>query len=91
MGETEFVDIPFNQSLHQQFCDILVCDEHSSKHGIRFRPISGNSVFWYNMDENGQVDQLTFHAGLPPGPSSYKIGLNAWSRLQKFHGRPKNH
>ena len=86
MGETEFIDIRFNQPV----CNILVCDEHSSKHGIRFRPICGNSVFWYNINEYGQVDQLTYHAGLPPGPNTYKIGLNAWTRPQKFYGRSTN-
>lgn len=91
MGETEFLNIPFNQSLHGQFCDILVCDKKSSKHGIRFRPIAGNSLFWYNVNEYGQVDQWTRHAGLPPGPNGNKIGLNAWTRAQKFLGKPIKH
>ena len=85
MGETEFVDIPFNQSLHEQLCDILVCDEMSSKHGIRFRPLSGNSIFWYNVDVYGQGDKLTTHAGRPPGLNSYKIRLNTWTHEQKFY------
>lgn len=85
MGETEFVDILFNRTLHQQFCDILVCDEKSHQYGIRFRPLSGNTIFWYNLDEYGQGDQLTYHAGRPPGPNSYKIGLNTWTRAKKFY------
>lgn len=84
MGETEFINIQFNYSLHQQFCDILVCDENSSQYGIRFRPLSGNTIFWYNIDEHGQGDFLTFHAGRPPGPNSYKVGLNTWTRVEKF-------
>ena len=71
--------------MHHQFCDILVCDENSSQYGIRFRPLMGNAIFWYNMDEQGQVDHLTFHAGHPPGPNGSKIGLNTWTRLEPFH------
>ena len=88
MGETEFVDIPFNQTLHQQFCDILFCDKKSSKRGLRFRPLSGNSIFWYNVDEHGQANEQTSHAGRPPGPDSYKIGLNTWTRAHQFYWAP---
>lgn len=84
-GETEFVDVPFNRSLHNAFCDILVCDPKSSKSGIRFRPLSGNSLFWFNLDEHGEGDRLTYHAGLPPGHNSFKIGLNTWTRAKKFY------
>ncbi len=45
--------------MHQQFCDILFCDKKSSKYGIRFRPLSGNTIFWYNVDEHGQGDEWT--------------------------------
>ncbi|CAF0713078.1 unnamed protein product [Adineta steineri] len=89
MGETEFLAIPFNKSLHEQFCDILVCDEKSTELGIRFRPLPGNSIFWYNMNEYGEVDYLTFHAGRPPGKNGHKIGLNTWTRLNKVFIRPK--
>ena len=85
MGETEFFSIPFNHSLHQQFCDILVCDKKSSQRGLRFRPLSGNTLFWYNIDEHGEGYILTDHAGLPPGPNSFKIGLNTWTRTEKFY------
>ncbi|CAF0924391.1 unnamed protein product [Adineta steineri] len=84
MGETEFIEIPFNRSLHERFCDILICDENVTEHGLRFRPIAGNTVFWYNMDEYGQVDYWTVHAGRPPGENGTKIGLNVWTRLEKF-------
>ncbi|CAF1064300.1 unnamed protein product, partial [Adineta ricciae] len=79
-GETEFVNIIFNRSIHGKFCDILVCDETSNETGIRFRPISGNSVFWYNIDKQGQVDYYTHHAGRPPKADGLKIGLNTWTR-----------
>jgi len=79
-GETEFLSIKFNQSLHGQFCDILICDEKSSNSGLRFRPLPGNSIFWFNVDEQGHVDYSTFHAGRPPTRHGYKIGLNTWTR-----------
>ena len=85
MGVTEFIGIQFNYSLHKQFCDIMVCDENSSKYGIRFRPLSGNTIFWYNVDEYGKGHDLTYHAGHPPGPNSYKIGLNTWTRAERFY------
>ncbi|CAF0868435.1 unnamed protein product [Adineta steineri] len=84
MGETEFISIRFNRSLHERFCDILVCDEKATEQGIRFRPIPGNTIFWYNMDEYGRVDYLTFHAGHPPGENGSKIGLNVWTRVDKL-------
>ncbi|CAF4056143.1 unnamed protein product [Adineta steineri] len=84
MGETEFLDIPFNKSSHERFCDILICDENSTEFGIRFRPLAGNSVFWYNTDEYGEVDYLTYHAGRPPGENGRKIGLNTWTHVDKF-------
>ncbi|UJR19764.1 hypothetical protein I4U23_022898 [Adineta vaga] len=89
MGETEFLPIQYNKTLHERFCDILICDEKSHEFGIRFRPIPGNTIFWYNMDEYGQVDHLTYHAGRPPGKNGIKIGLNTWTRLDKYFSPPK--
>ena len=79
-GETEFLEIPFVESLHRPFCDILTCDEDTPKRGLRFRPIPGNSVFWYNVDTNGVGDYANLHAGLPPGENGHKMGLNTWTR-----------
>ena len=84
MGETEFLHVPFNESLHGRFCDILTCDENSSQSGIRFRPIPGNSIFWYNLNELGKGDNLTYHAGRPPNEDGQKIGLNTWTRQEKY-------
>ena len=42
------------------------------------------------MNEHGQVDEQTHHAGLPPGPDSYKIGLNTWTRAHRFYWTPVN-
>lgn len=84
-GETEFLDIEFNKTWHEQFCDILTCNEESIENGIRFRPLPGNSIFWFNMDEHGEVDYLTYHAGRPPGENGLKIGLNTWTRERAYY------
>ena len=78
-GETEFLNVPFVDSKHQQFCDVLNCDENVSKYGLRFRPIPGNSIFWYNVKADGQDDHNTVHAGHPPGEDGHKLGLNTWT------------
>ncbi|UJR17517.1 hypothetical protein I4U23_004412 [Adineta vaga] len=83
-GETEFLKIRFNKSAHGNFCDILICDEKSHKFGLRFRPIPGNSIFWYNVNEQGKGDPLTHHAGRPPKKDGLKIGLNTWTRSTKI-------
>jgi prolyl 4-hydroxylase len=80
MGETEFLNIKFNFSLHSHLCKFLICDEMTSYRGLRFRPIPGNSIFWFNMNEDGHVDNSTLHAGRPPGENGEKIGLNTWTR-----------
>jgi len=84
MGETEFVNVKFNYALHSQFCQFLICDEIAENRGIRFRPIPGNSIFWFNMNEDGHVDNSSFHAGLPPGKNGQKMGLNTWTRERIF-------
>ncbi|CAF1200269.1 unnamed protein product [Adineta ricciae] len=82
-GETEFLKIRFEKSIHTKFCDILVCDEKVSQLGLRFRPLVGNSIFWYNVNEQGRGDPLTFHAGRAPTKDGLKIGLNTWIRSKK--------
>ncbi|CAF1331793.1 unnamed protein product [Adineta steineri] len=84
MGETEFLQIQFNKSLHEHFCDILICDENSGKSDIRFRPLPGNSIFWSNINELKQVEHLTYHSGRPPGENGYKIELNTWTRESSY-------
>jgi prolyl 4-hydroxylase len=84
MCGTEFINIKFNSSLHSNFCEYLICDEITTDHGIRFRPIPGNSIFWFNINEDGHGDNSTYHAGLPPGQNGQKIGLNAWTREAIF-------
>ncbi|CAF1415016.1 unnamed protein product [Adineta steineri] len=80
---TEFLNIKFNKVLHKRFCDILICDKNSAERGIRFRPLAGNSIFWFNIDEQGQGDRLTIHAGRPPIKDGYKIGLNTWTHTKR--------
>ncbi|CAF1473482.1 unnamed protein product [Adineta steineri] len=84
MGETEFLQIQFNKSLHEHFCDILICDDNSDKSDIRFRPLPGNSIFWSNINELKQVEHLTYHSGRPPGENGYKIELNTWTRESSY-------
>lgn len=47
--------------------------------GVTFRPVEGNAVFWVNLDEDGNGDGRTLHAGLPL-VSGEKIGMNIWTR-----------
>ncbi|CAF1516921.1 unnamed protein product [Adineta ricciae] len=77
-------EIPFHKSAHAKSCDILVSDEKSMKSGLRFRPTSENSIFWYNVDEQGKGDVSTYHAGRPPKDGGLKIGLNTWTRSKKI-------
>ncbi|KAJ4372464.1 hypothetical protein N0V83_004238 [Neocucurbitaria cava] len=51
--------------------------------GVKFKPITGNAVFWVNVDEEGKGDRRLIHAGLPVKEGE-KIGLNLWPR--KFFG-----
>ncbi|UJR11395.1 hypothetical protein I4U23_015575 [Adineta vaga] len=82
-GETEFVHIRFDKVLHKKFCQILICDDKSSQMGLRFRPLPGNSIFWFNVNEQGKGDYLTYHAGRPPKKDGLKIGLNTWTHDSK--------
>lgn len=57
--------------------------------GVKFKPITGNAVFWVNIPEGarGQGDRRVVHAGLPVGEGE-KIGMNIWPR--KFYGWAKD-
>jgi prolyl 4-hydroxylase len=33
--------------------------------GLRIKPIKNGAVFWYNLDEYGNRDSRTLHAGCP--------------------------
>ncbi|KAF1945382.1 hypothetical protein EJ02DRAFT_509603 [Clathrospora elynae] len=47
-------------------------------HGVIFKPIKGNAVFWENMRSDGSGYAESWHAGLPV-ETGRKIGLNIWS------------
>jgi len=47
--------------------------------GIKFKPITGNAIFWVNLDKDGRGDRRLVHAGLPVGEGE-KIGMNLWPR-----------
>ncbi|CAF1367860.1 unnamed protein product [Adineta ricciae] len=85
-GETEFIEVKYNHTLHSRFCQFLMCDDEAEQYGLRFRPIPGNSIFWFNVDENENNDRLTLHAGRPPSENGLKFGLNTWTRQAIFHG-----
>lgn len=57
-------------------------EREGKKRGVKFRPITGNAVFWVNIGEDGRGDRRLVHAGLPVGEGE-KIGLNIWPR--KFY------
>jgi hypothetical protein len=47
--------------------------------GIRYRGRTGDAIFWGNVDDQGQPDFLTYHAGCPP-VSGEKWILSQWIR-----------
>ncbi|KAF1959378.1 hypothetical protein CC80DRAFT_467903 [Byssothecium circinans] len=50
--------------------------------GVKFRPMTGNAIFWVNLDQQGRGDRRVVHAGLPVREGE-KIGMNLWPR--KFY------
>lgn len=62
----------------ERWCGIVDCDE-PYEHGVTFRPVEGNAVYWENLLANGVGDERTLHAGLPV-TSGHKIGMNIWTR-----------
>ena len=61
-----------------RWCDFIDCDDEYD-HGVTFRPIEGNAIYWENLLVTGDGDQRTLHAGLPL-VSGEKIGMNIWTR-----------
>ena len=47
------------------------------REGLAVAPRAGSGVFWLNLDESGQGDERTIHAGLPIDSGS-KVGMNIW-------------
>jgi len=46
---------------------------------FRSRPSKGCAMLWYNMDQQGKLDELTLHAG-EPVTAGEKWGMNIWLR-----------
>lgn len=47
--------------------------------GVKFKPVTGNAVFWVNLDKDGVGDRRLIHAGLEV-KGGEKIGMNIWPR-----------
>jgi prolyl 4-hydroxylase len=77
-GGTEFPRIRMPDVRKGRWCEFLECDGVAAKMGITFKAITGNAVFWQNLDSHGRGYEETYHAGLPV-LSGYKVGLNIWS------------
>lgn len=58
-------------------------EEEEKGKGVRFAPITGNAVFWVNLDGEGGGDRRLVHAGLEV-KSGEKVGMNIWAR--RFFG-----
>jgi prolyl 4-hydroxylase len=46
----------------------------------------GTAIFWYNVDPDGVVDDMTLHAGAPVVQGT-KVGLNIWTRERGYRVR----
>jgi prolyl 4-hydroxylase len=63
----------------QRWCDIVDCDEPWD-HGLTFRPVEGNAIYWENLrSDKRSGNYKTLHAGLPLNTGE-KVGLNIWTR-----------
>ncbi|KAF2001218.1 hypothetical protein P154DRAFT_596836 [Amniculicola lignicola CBS 123094] len=78
-GETYFplVDVLDNDSGFKG--KAMRGEKDGVQQGVKFKPITGNAVFWVNLDGEGVGDRRVVHAGLPVGEGE-KIGLNIWPR-----------
>jgi len=54
-------------------------ETHFTKLGLKFRPVCGRAIFWWNVLPDGTEDQRTMHQGLPP-TCDLKYALNIWFR-----------
>lgn len=89
-GGTEF-PLLRRPGLDERWCRLVECDQGAAgdgsqaqdapaSHGVVFKPISGNAVYWENFrpDSTGRGWEETWHAGLPV-TQGIKVGLNIWS------------
>jgi prolyl 4-hydroxylase len=61
----------------EKWCDFIDCDQPIDD-GVSFKPITGNAIYWENLDKNHIGHRKTLHAGLPVTSGS-KMGLNIWT------------
>jgi prolyl 4-hydroxylase len=74
-GGTNFPRLPF--PAEKRWCDVIDCDENRAS-GVTFKPISGNAIFWANLQTDGTGHPDTLHAALAV-ETGQKTGLNIWS------------
>jgi len=61
----------------EKWCEFIDCDR-PFEDGVTFKPITGNAIFWRNLEGGGEGHKSTLHAGLPV-TSGTKMGLNIWT------------
>jgi prolyl 4-hydroxylase len=55
--------------------------------GLELRPRAGSALFFSNVDEHGNIDPATLHAGLPV-VSGVKLIATKWLRAEPFDAGP---
>jgi prolyl 4-hydroxylase len=50
---------------------------------VEVKPKVGRALFWYNINEDGEVDMKTLHAGATVTEGT-KYGLNIWTRQRSW-------
>jgi prolyl 4-hydroxylase len=55
--------------------------------GLELRPRAGSALYFSNVDEHGQIDPATLHAGLPV-TSGVKLIATKWLRAEPFDAGP---
>jgi prolyl 4-hydroxylase len=62
----------------EKWCEFIDCDAPYDA-GVTFRPVSGNAIYWLNLEANGRTPHGDLlHSGLPV-TSGQKVGLNIWT------------
>lgn len=61
----------------EKWCEFIDCDR-PYEDGVTFKPITGNAIYWRNLDQDGRGLPSTLHAGLPV-TSGRKMGMNIWT------------
>ncbi|TEA19670.1 putative prolyl 4-hydroxylase 4 [Colletotrichum sidae] len=73
---TQFPNLAINWTMEDpDWCNYVDCANQTA---VTVKAIPGNALFWKNWDNDGQLDDRTTHAGLPP-EGGRKTGLNIWT------------